>query len=127
MSWASSLVTGEDDGSGPYWYDIVQEGCGRTSPAEIEVRIEGLGARSRDDDEDDDPWSKRLNVLEHRQLYLQHHLEATLRSIPCPGSREGGGRPTARARKGGCCGSEFVQQFNGSACSAAEREDGGIQ
>ncbi|KAL8220957.1 UNVERIFIED_CONTAM: hypothetical protein K2H54_056854, partial [Gekko kuhli] len=82
MLGASSLVTGEDDGSGPYLYDVVQEGCGRASPAEIEVGIKGSGARSGDDDEDDDPWSKCLNVLQCGQLYLQRHLEATLRSIP---------------------------------------------
>ncbi|KAL8189755.1 UNVERIFIED_CONTAM: hypothetical protein K2H54_003447 [Gekko kuhli] len=79
---ASSMVTGDDDGSGPYWYDIVQEGGGRASPAEIEVGIEGSGARSGDEEEEDDPWSKRLNVLERGQLYLQRHLEAALRSIP---------------------------------------------
>ncbi|KAL8172671.1 UNVERIFIED_CONTAM: hypothetical protein K2H54_006323 [Gekko kuhli] len=78
LSGASSLVAGDDDGSGPYWYDVVQEGCGHTSPAEIEVGVEGSGARRGDDYEDDDPWSKR----ERGQLYLQRHLEATLRSIP---------------------------------------------
>ncbi|KAL8221504.1 UNVERIFIED_CONTAM: hypothetical protein K2H54_068689, partial [Gekko kuhli] len=82
LSGVSSLVTGGDDGSGPYWYDVVQEEGGRTSPVEIEVGIEGSGARSGDEEEEDDPWSKCLNVLERGQLYLQRHLKTALRSIP---------------------------------------------
>ncbi|KAL8172602.1 UNVERIFIED_CONTAM: hypothetical protein K2H54_001783 [Gekko kuhli] len=56
LSGASSLVAGIEDGSGPYWHDIVQEEGGRASPVEIEVQIKGSGARSGDEEEDD-PWT----------------------------------------------------------------------
>ncbi|KAL8182695.1 UNVERIFIED_CONTAM: hypothetical protein K2H54_062168 [Gekko kuhli] len=74
---------GDEGGSGsiPCWYDHTPDDCG-ASPVEIDVPISDPTGKDEEDDDEDDPWSKRLDVLERGQLYLQRHLEEAMRAIP---------------------------------------------
>ncbi|KAL8219225.1 UNVERIFIED_CONTAM: hypothetical protein K2H54_014280 [Gekko kuhli] len=75
-------AAGEDGlGAIPCWYDPAPDDC-CTSPMEIEVPIGGPAGRSGEDNKEDDPWSKHLDVLERGQLHLQRHLEEAMRAIP---------------------------------------------
>ncbi|KAL8174544.1 UNVERIFIED_CONTAM: hypothetical protein K2H54_048598 [Gekko kuhli] len=52
------------------------------SPAEVEVLVGETGGSGGDSEEEDDPWPKRINVLERGQLQLQRHLDEAMRAIP---------------------------------------------
>ncbi|KAL8199267.1 UNVERIFIED_CONTAM: hypothetical protein K2H54_038982, partial [Gekko kuhli] len=70
-SVTAGAAAGDDDGTGPYWYEVAPDDCGCTSVVEIDVPVGDSSEKGKEDDEDDDPWSRRLDVLEQGQLHLQ--------------------------------------------------------